>query len=74
MSELISFEPVILWTKVKYIVVNDINGQRNRFEDAEFRITDKALFIRDKENLCIVYTLDNVVKYFYLPDISPHTK
>lgn len=68
---LASYTPIYSWTKVKYIVVNDINGQRNRFEDAEFKVTDRTLFIKDREELNIVYTLDNVIKYFYEPDIPP---
>jgi len=68
---LVNYKPISLWTKVKFINVNDINGQRNNFENAEFRVTDNALLIRDKELTCIAYTLDNVIKYYYKLEDSP---
>ena len=60
------------WFKAKIINVIDINGDVNKYEDVEFRATDKTLIIKYCQ-LIMVYNFDNVIKYFYQLDTAPLT-
>ena len=71
LREKFALEPVPLWTKAKTLKVDDINGSRNHYDNVKFRVTDKALIINDKDAQFIAYNLENIIKYFYQPDISP---
>lgn len=72
-GELIAFKPVSLWTKAKMIEVDTTSGSCNHYENVEFRVTNETLIINDKGTQCTVYNLGHVIKYYFQPDISPHT-
>lgn len=72
-GEFIKFEPVSLWIKAKTLKVDDINGSRNHYDNVKFKVTNKELIINDKDLQYIVYSLEKIIKYFYQPDITPHT-
>lgn len=60
------------WFKAKVLNVTDIKGSVNKYEDVEFRVSDKTLIIKFNQ-LYIAYNFDNVIKYFYQLDTAPLT-
>ena len=70
LGEMFALKPVSLWTKVKYISVDSINGQHEYYKDASYRMTDNVLMIRDNKEH-VFYNMNNVIKYYFEPEDSP---
>lgn len=61
-NDFIDFKPITLFTPVKYISVDTIDGRHDCYKNAEYRMTSESLIIKI-DNERIFYNIDNVVRF-----------